>query len=181
MKKLFLMAIAALAMTFTACGNKSANNAEAGAEGEGEQEGYIVYTNDTYGFTVEVPAWMKRVDPKVDPESGPTFMSNPDDMFDLNRVTIYGDNDGYVYDPWTPENVKKRFDSTIEDMSDVTEQECKDMEFCYTRKGDGHTTIEYNKFKDMKQVTITIDFDDDKADRLGGDVAKHIFESVTIK
>ena len=181
MKKLFLMAIAALAMTFTACGNKNGAKADAEGEAEGEKEGFVVYTNDTYAFTVEVPAWMKRVDPQYNPESGTTYMSNPDDMFDINRVSIYGDNDGYVYDPWTPENVKKRFDSTIEDMNNVTDQELKDMEFTITRKSDGHTTIEYNKFKDMKQVTITIDFDDDKADKLGGDVAKHIMESVTVE
>lgn len=181
MKKFFLMAMAALAMTFTACGNKNGAKAEAEGEAEGEKEGYVVYSNDKFGYSVEVPAWMQRVDPQVGDDNGTTYMSNKDDMFDLNRVSLYSSDNGYLYDPWTPENVKKRFDSTIEDMSNITDQELKDMEFTITRKSDGHTTIEYNVFKDMKTVVVTIDFDDDKADKLGGDVAKHIIESVTIK
>ena len=57
MKKITLIMFAALAMTFVACGNKGGDGAE-GKNGKNAETKYQTYTNDKYGFTVEVPSTM---------------------------------------------------------------------------------------------------------------------------
>ena len=169
MKKLMIMAVAAMALTLAACSSKGGSD-------------YQTYNNPKYGYSIEVPSWMIQHDPQIGAEEGTVFMNNPDNMFDINRIDLYASNSGYVFDPWTPENVEKRFVSETEEMSDLVSQECKDQEFTYTRKSDdGHITIHKAIFKDMTMATVTIDYDADMADKLGGAVADHILSSLKIK
>jgi len=187
MKKVLFMAFAAVAMTFAACGNKSnsgaaGNDAEAAAEETTKGDAAQVYNNEKYGYSVEVPGFMTRHDPEVGAEEGTIFMNNPEDMFDVNRIETYGSDSGHLYEPWTPEGVKSRFEMDIEDLTDVTSKECKDMEYAYTRTSEeGHVTIVHAIFKDMKMATVTIDYDANMADKLGGDVAKKIMSSLKFK
>ncbi|MCR4602217.1 MAG: hypothetical protein K5683_01615 [Prevotella sp.] len=187
MKKVFIMAFAALAMTFAACGNKSNSGAggnEAGATAEETSKGDAtqVYNNEKYGYTVEVPGFMTRHDPEYGAETGTIFMNNPDDMFDINRIETYGSDNGHLYEPWTPEGVKSRFEMETEELTDVTSKECKDLEFTYTRTSEeGHVTINHSVFSGMKMASVTIDYDANMADKLGGDVAKKIMSSLKIK
>ncbi|MBO4811424.1 MAG: hypothetical protein J5552_07640 [Prevotella sp.] len=182
MKKVFFMALAVAAMTFTACGNK--NNAPANgeaAENDTKTNSYVVYENENYGYSVEVPAWMTRHDPQIGAESGTIFLNNPDELFDLNRIETYGSDNGYVGDPFTPETVKKRFDLDMETRTDAIDVVLSDSDYYYTIPGEAHKTVTREVFKGMKLVSVTIDYDDDMADKLGGDVAKHILESIKIK
>jgi len=187
MKKVLFMAFAALAMTFAACGNKSnngaaGNDAGAAAEETAKNEAYQTYTNEKYGYSVEVPGWMTRHDPEYGAEEGTIFMNNPEDMFDINRIETTGSDSGHLYEPWTPEGVKSRFEMELEDLSDVTSKECKDMEYTYTRTSEeGHVTITHTIYKDMKMASVTIDYDANMADKLGGDVAKKIMSSLKLK
>ena len=100
-------------------------------------------------------------------------------IFPESNITVH---DSFE-EAFTPERVKSRFESDIEDLNNVTEKECGDTYYTFTRKSeeDGHITMTKNLFKDKKYVVVTIDYDADKADKLGGDVAKHIFNSITIK
>ena len=176
------MAMAVAAMTLTACGNKNnaAANGEA-AEADTKANSYVVYENENYGYSVEVPAWMTRHDPEMGLGTGTIFLNNPDEMFDLNRIETYGSDNGYLYDPFTPETVRKRFESDMETRTDAIDVVCSDSDYYYTIPAEGHKTITREVFKGMKMVSVTIDFDDDMADKLGGDVAKHILESIKIK
>ena len=182
MKKEFFMALAVAAMTLTACGNKNnaAANGEA-AENDSKASGYVVYENEKYGYSVEVPAWMTRHDPELSAETGTIYLNDPDNLFDLNRIETYGSDNGYLYDPFTPETVKKRFESDMETRTDAIDVVLSDSDYYYTIPDEAHKTITREVFKGMKMVSVTIDFDDDMADKLGGDVAKHILESIKIK
>ncbi len=183
MKKVFFMAMAVAAMTLTACGNKNnqaAANGEA-AETDNKATGYVVYENENYGYSVEVPAWMTRHDPQIGAESGTIFMNNPEDILDINRIETYGSDGGSLGDPFTPESVKRRFDIDMEDRPDAINASCNDTSYTYTMPGEAHTSITREVYKGMKLVSVTVDFDDDMADKLGGEVAEHILNSIKIK
>ena len=57
LKKFTLIMLAALTMVFVACGNQGGNGAESKNDKKAETK-YQIYTNDKYGFTVEVPSNM---------------------------------------------------------------------------------------------------------------------------
>ena len=181
-KVLFNIAIVAAGLFVASCGNKNATSTANEGQAEQAAEGFTTYTNDKFGYSVDVPDWMTRHDPEMGDGNGTIYLSNPDDMLDINRIDIGAYNDSFD-EAFTPERVKSRFESDIEDLNNVTEKECGDTYYTFTRKSEdsGHITMTKNLFKDKKYVVVTIDYDADKADKLGGNVAKHIFNSITIK
>ena len=138
-KVLFSIAIVAAGLFVASCGNKNATSTANEGQAEQAAEGFTTYTNDKFGYSVDVPDWMTRHDPEMGDGNGTIYLSNPDDMLDINRIDIGAYNDSFD-EAFTPERVKSRFESDIEDLNNVTEKECGD-----------------------------------------GDVAKHIFNSITIK
>ena len=169
-KSISSIAIMAVAICMASCGNKSE---------------FTTYNNEKHGYSVDVPSWMTRKDPTIGNDGdGTIFLSNPKDMWDINRIDIGGGSDGnWMGEEWTPENVKKKYESEIEEYNDLIEHECGDNYYSYVRKDqeDEYFTRYKRVFKGKKDARVTISHYADKEDKLGGDVAKHIFNSLTIK
>ena len=86
----------ALAMTFVACGNQGGNGAESKNDKKAETK-YQIYTNDKYGFTVEVPSNMTQRGEAMG-EEGTVFSleSKKDEIRELgfNDGVKFGYSDG---------------------------------------------------------------------------------------
>ncbi len=145
-------------------------------------DGYKLYTNEKYGFSVEIPSFMKQHNAAdKDPAEGADFWRNPDDIWDINRIAILANDNGYLGDPYTPEKVKMSYELNIEDYKHLGDKGCEDNRYFFIIPSDGHATIECRVFSGMRMVYVTIDFDDDMAEKLGGDVARHIMKSISFK
>ena len=83
MKKITLILLAAVAMTFVACGNRGGKNAETT---------YQTYTNEKYGFTVEVPSTMTQRGESMGDEGTVFSLESKKDEITFNRIDISGDN-----------------------------------------------------------------------------------------
>ena len=199
MKKYALIAIAALTMSFAACGEKEGEKANNGNKAETEtktetkaadqdvaksetkamdatkaEPSYITYTNDKYGFTVEVPSGMKQKGELMGDEG--TVYVLEDNAF--NSIGISGGKD-FFDEEYTPEKVKEDFEYYIENK-EVTSEECGDNYFKYTLPGEINE-ITYHLYKGSKKVMVTVYYEAEHEQQLAGDVAKHVFESVKFK
>lgn len=192
MKKYALIVIAALAMSFAACGAKEGEKANNGSKAETEtkavgqdeaksetkamdatkaEPSYITYTNDKYGFTVEVPSGMKKKGELMGDEG--TVYVLEDNA--LNSIGISGSKDLFD-EEYTPEKVKKDFEYYTENK-EVTSEECGDNYFKYTLPGEINE-ITYHLYKGSRKAMITVYYEAEHEQQLAGDVAKHVFESV---
>ena len=186
MKKYALIAIAALAMSFAECGEKEGEKANNGNKAETEtkavgqdvaksetkaEPSYITYTNDKYGFTVEIPGGMKKKGELMGDEG--TVYVLEDNAF--NCIGVSGSKDLFD-DEYTPEKVKKDFEYYTENR-DVSAKECGDNYFKYTILGEINE-ITYHLYKGSRVVMITVYYEAEHEQQLAGDVAKHVFESV---
>lgn len=192
MKKILFITIAAMAMTFAACGNKSAksetesegteketeNATSEGTENASEEVSYMTYTNDKYGFSVEVPAGMEKRGESMGDE-GTVFSADKGSEVTFNRIDISGSTQ--IFDEeYTPEKVKAEFDRLMENR-EVTSKECGDNYYTCTIDGDFVTQIDYSVFSGTRCVSVTICYEPDHEQQLGGEVAKHVFNSIKFK
>ena len=94
MKKYALIVLAALAMTFAACGNKNDSaGSNAGSEnkdGKKAETTYKTYTNEKYGFTVEVPSGMTQRGESMGEEGTVFSLENENEALTFNRIDISG-------------------------------------------------------------------------------------------
>ena len=178
--------LAALTITFAACGNKSGNAAgenkdEKKIENTSEEKAtptYITYTNEKYGFSVEVPDGMTR-NGELMGEEGTVYSIEDGSGISLNRIDISGGKQ--IFDEeYTPEKVKKDFEYWTENK-DVFSKECGDDYFEYIMKGELLTELYHFVYKGNKVAMISVCYDADHEKQLGGEVAKHVFNSVTFK
>ena len=178
MKKITLIMLAALAMTFVACGNKGGNGAGSQNGGNAEMK-YQTYTNDKYGFTVEVPSVMTQRGEAMGDEGTVFSLEDESNSFTFNRIDISGEenNDGEDY------NIKEYAESYMEifDFSDKTNVEIGDNYFTFTDASDLVTQISYIVVNGPKMVSIAVCYEPDFEKQLGGEVAQHVFKSVTFK
>ena len=183
MKKIRLIIVAALAMTLAACGNKStaptenATAKESVGENSSKEVTYITYTNEKYGFSVEVPAGMVQKGEAMGDEG--TVFSADMDGFALNRIDISGTRQ-FVDMDYTPAMVKEEFKYWTANK-DIASEECGDDYFTYTTKGEMLTEMTYNVYKGNSAALITIYYDAEHEKQLGGEVARHVFSSVKFK
>ena len=178
MKKITLIMLAALAMAFVACGNQGGNSAESKNDKKTETK-YQTYTNDKYGFTVEVPSVMTQRGESMGDEGTVFSLESKEDEFTFNRIDISGEdnNSGEDY------NVQEYVDSYMEffDTSDYTNVEVGDNYFTFTSASDLVTQISYMVFNGPKMVSIAVCYEPGFEKQLGGEVAQHVFKSVTFK
>ena len=180
MKKLIFVTVAALAMMTIACsGNKSQKEDAAGGEQQTEQKAtWQTYTNDNYGYSVEVPADMEKRETLTE-DNGTIYSYDGDEGITFNRIDITGGKQ--IFDEeYTPEKVKDEFAYWTENK-EIINEECGDNYFTYTIPGDDLTQIDYYCYKGTKYVIVTICFDNDHKEALGGEVAEHVFKSIQLK
>ena len=177
MKKITLIMFAALAMAFVGCGNKGGNGAE-GKNGKNAEMKYQTYTNDKYGFTVEVPSVMTQRGESMGDEGTVFSLESNKDEITFNRIDISGD-------------INKEGDYTIEglsqflrewhDFSEFTNVEEGDNYITYTIPGQYVTEIDYFVINGPKQAMISVCYEPGFEKQLGGEVAEHVFKSVKFK
>ena len=181
MKKLAFLAIAALAMTFAACGNQNGANTKKGAKDEKapKEVTYMTYTNDKYGFTVEVPKGMTRRGEAMGDEGTVFSLEDESHSITFNRIDISGNENKFGEDY----DIKKEAESIMDfyDFSDRTNVEIGDNYFTYTSPDPMATQINYIVVNGTKMVSIAICYEPDFEKQLGGEVAQHVFKSVKFK
>jgi len=182
MKKLTLIAIAALAMTFAACGNQDGAKSDAKSDDKTEnkteaQVSYKTYTNEKYGFSVEVPSGMFQKGEMMGEEG--TVFSDIDEGVSFNRIDISGSKN-YNDEAYTPEKVKQEFEEWIEGK-DVVYQECGDNYFTFSLEGQYVNEIYRNVYNGTKVAMVSVCYEPDYEKQLGGEVAKHVLNSIQFK
>ena len=189
MKKILMMA--AVALMLTACGNKnnanneskdgdSAANTEATGKAEAPATKWTTYTNEKHGFSVEVPAGLIQRETML-PDDGTIFSADGEEGITFNRIDISGHKD--IFDEeYTPEKVKKDFEDWTKNMGDeLASKECGEDYYTYTVKSDIVNELHMVRYKGTEMVTVVILYEPENEDMLGGDVAKHVFESIKFK
>ena len=170
-----MMAIAALALTFAACGNKQSEKAGAEAPADNSEASYITYTNEKYGYSVEVPGNLSKRETLTE-DNGTIFSADGTEGITFNRIDITGAESMFV-DEYTPEKVKSDFEYWTADK-EVFDAECGDDYFIYTTKGENLTEINRQIFKGNKSLTVVICYDAEHEKQLSGEVADHVFKSM---
>lgn len=180
MKKIALMAVAALAMICVACGDKKAGNGEnsENSENGGNEAAYITYTNDKFGYSLEVPNGLFQGEQATNEDGTLYLVEEGGTVF--NSISVSGGK--HIFDEdYTPEKVKAEYEEEMEGKEQVASQECGDDYYTYTIKGDYCTEIHRNVYSGPKRVYLTICFDADHEKQLGGEVAEHIMSSLKFK
>ena len=138
----------------------------------GGNAGTITYTNEKYGFTVEVPGDLRQIVGLM-PDDGTVYSADPEGGFTFNRIDITGSSE-FSGEEYTAEKIQEDFEFWTEE---ATEKQLGDHEFTYTKPGE-ITEMCKQVFSGSKKVIVTIYFDADHADQLGGDAAKKVFDSI---
>ena len=178
MKKITLIMFAALAMTFVACGNKGGNGTES-KDGKKAETKYQTYTNEKYGFTVEVPSVMTQRGEAMGDEGTVFSLESNKDEITFNRIDISGDNN-MEGENYTIEGVIESL-KEWHDFSEFTDFKQGDNYFTYTIPGQYVTQIDYFVVKGPKKVSISVCYEPGFEKQLGGEVAEHVFNSITFK
>ena len=180
MKKIVFMAMAALALMTTACDNKkSKTEAAEGEQTEQQEQTWQTYTNDNYGYSVEVPGDMSKRETLIE-DDGTIFSYDGEEGFTFNRIDIAGFKD-IMDEEYTPERIKARYEDDIANK-EVTSSECGDNYYTYSILGGEYCDqINYYLFNGSRYVTVVVCYEPDFKDKLGSDVAKHVFQSIKFK
>jgi hypothetical protein len=166
MKKITLILLAAVAMTFVACGNRGGKNAETT---------YQTYTNEKYGFTVEVPSTMTQRGESMGDEGTVFSLESKKDEITFNRIDISGDNN-WEGDYKIEDVIEKLKD--WHDFSEFTNMKQGDNYFTYTIPGEYVTQIDYYVINGPTKVSMSVCYEPGFEKQLGGEVAEHVFKSV---
>lgn len=179
MKKIVFMALAVLAMMTTACDNKkSKTEAAEGEQTEQQGQTWQTYTNDNYGYSVEVPGDMSKRETLTE-DNGTIYSYDGEEGVTFNRIDITG-GEQIFGEEYTPEKVKDDYAFWTENK-EIINEELGDDYFTYTIPGDKLTQTDYHVFKGSKYVVVSICYEPGFKDKLSGDVAKHVFQSIKFK
>lgn len=183
MKKVLFAALAVMAMMTTACsGNKSQKDGAAEGEQTEQAQGgdtWQTYTNDNYGYSIEVPGDMTKRETMTE-DNGTIFSYDGKEGATFNRIDITGGKDMFD-EEYTPERIKARYEDDIAGK-ELTSSECGDNYYTYSiLGGDYCDEIDYYFFNGNRYVTVVVCYEPDFKNKLGGDVAKHVFESIKFK
>ncbi len=180
MKKMMkTLAIAALTLALAACGgNKGGAQSADGQSTEAKGNvSYITYTNEKYGYSVEVPDYLTKRETMVE-DNGTIFSDDGAEGMTLNRIDI-GAYESMFVEEYTPEKVKEEFDEEIAKHADdgLTSSECGDNNYTYSLKGEYVNEMYYVLYKGNKSLSVTICYEPDHAKKFEGEVADHVFKS----
>lgn len=176
MKKITMIAIAALAMTISSCGNKGGNNNSTPKTNEASNEvAYEQFTIEKYGVTFDIPKGMRRTDdPSSDNGGCWTFVPEKDDDFPIYASVEIGVYESWL-GPYDDERIKREFD---EDVPEEAEKQL-DMEKKEYTYSVGESIKEFHRviFKDNQQINVMVAYTDRWEPKLGGEIRDHILNS----
>lgn len=178
MKRITLIVLAAVAMTFSACGSKGGNAEGGNKSGKNAETTYQTYTNEKYGFTVEVPSTMTQRGESMGDEGTVFSLESNKDEITFNRIDISGD------EKWEGEYTIEGVVEALKewhDFSEFTNVEQGDNYITYTIPGQYVTQIDYIVISGPKMVSMSVCYEPGFEKQLGGEVAEHVFKSVTFK
>ena len=184
MKKMMkTMAIAALTLLLAACGgNKGGAQStdSQSTETADKKVSYITYTNEKYGYSVEVPDFLTKRDTQIE-ENGTIFSDDGPEGVTLNRIDI-GAYESMFVEEYTPEKVKEDFEEEVAKRGDdITSKECGDNYYTFTSKGEYVNETTYVTFKGNVSLTVSIYCEPDHASKFTGEVVDHVFKSAKFK
>ena len=173
------MAIAALTLLLAACGGnkggaQSTDNQS--TETTDKKVSYITYTNEKYGYSVEVPDFLSKRETLIE-ENGTIFSDDGPDGGTLNRIDI-GAYESMFIEEYTPEKIKENFEEEVAKRGDdITSKECGDNYYTFSSEGEYVNEIIYVTFKGNVSLIVSIYYDSDHASKFTGEVADHVFKS----
>ena len=178
MRKLTLIAIAAFAMTFAACGNKGANTNSDADKKTNDAPAKVAYEQisiEKYGVTFDILKGMRRTDDPSNDNGGIWTLVPEDD----NDFPIYATVQAGVYEsmfgPYDDERIQREFDEDIPAEA-VKKLDLEKKEYTYSVAGE---ISEFHRviFKDNQQINIMVAYTERWAPKLGGEVCDHILNS----
>ena len=180
MRKLSMIAIAAFAMIFAACGNsgsKTSSDAKTDAENNeaSTEVTYEQFTVEKYGVTIDVPKGMRRTDnPVMDNGACWTLVPENDDDFPIYAAMELGVYESFLGD-YTDERIQREFD---EDIPEEAEKhlDLEKKEYTYSV---GENIKEFHRvvFNGNKSINVMVSYTDRWEPQLGGEVRDHIMNS----
>lgn len=180
MKQLSVLVIAALAMSFAACGTQGGSNTNnTTEEPKNEAPAEVAYeqiTIEQYGVTFDILKGMRRTDnPASDNGGSWTLVPEDDDDF-----PIYATVQCSVYESFLgtfdDERIQSEFDNEIPKEAEK-KLDLEKKEYTYS-VGENIKEFHHVYFKDNQQINILVAYTDRWEPKLGGEVRDHILNSV---
>ena len=181
MKKLTVLVIATLAMTFAACGNQSGSNTETKNKNEPKSEpakvAYEQISIEKYGVTFDILKGMRRTDDPSTSDNGGAWTLVPEDDDDF---PIYATVQCSVYESFLgdfdDERIQSDFDNEIPKEAEKT-LNLEKKEYTYS-VGESIKEFHHVYYKGNQQISILVAYTDRWEPQLGGEVRDHILNSV---
>lgn len=176
MKKSTMIAVAAFALMFAACGNSGSNTKTETKGNETPAEvAYEQLTIEKYGVTFDILKGMRRTDDPSNDNGGVWTLVPEDD----NDFPIYATVQVGVYETmfgtYDDERIQEEFDNDIPEEAEK-KLDLEKKEYTYSVDGEikeFHRVI----FKDNQQINVLVAYTDRWEPQLGGDVRDHILNS----
>lgn len=180
MRKLNMVAVAALAMTFAACGNQGSNTPAtptpaAKSEKAPAKVAYEQITVEKYGFTFDILKGMRRTDDPSNDNGGVwTLVPENSDDFAIDATVQAGVYES-IFGPYDDERIQREFDEEIPAEAEK-KLDLEKKEYTYSVAGE---ISEFHRviFKDNQQINIMVAYTEKWAPKLGSEVRDHILNS----
>ena len=176
-----IAAIAAMLLVAGCAGKSASTTTETTTDEEAAapvEVTYETYTVEKYGVSVDVPQGMHRTDdPVMDNGAIWSYVAEGSGDFPIDASMSVGVYETYFGD-YTQEKVAQYFNEDIPE--DATTKELGDMEYTYSVEGEGDFINEFHRvvYFGNKSIDVTVSYTAKYADKLGGDVREHIFQSL---
>lgn len=169
-----MIAIAAFALIFAACGNQNTNTGSKGNETPAEVT-YEQMTIEKYGVTFDLPQGMRRTDDPSNEDGGIwTFVPENDNDFPIYATVQVGVYET-MFGTYDDERIQNDFDEYVPEEA-VKQLDLENKEYTYSVDSDikeFHRVI----FRDNQQLNVLVAYTDRWEPKLGGDVCDHILSS----
>ena len=179
MKKVTLIAIAVIAMTFISCGNSASNtnsDAEKKSDDAPAEVAYEQINIEKYGVTFDILKGMRRTDNPAS-DNGGAWTLVPEDDSDF---PIYATVQCSVYESilgdFDAERIQSDFDNEIPEEAEKS-LDLEKKEYTYS-VGEDLKEFHHVYYKGNQQISILVAYTDRWEPQLGGEVRDHILNSV---
>ncbi|MBQ6305826.1 MAG: hypothetical protein IJK78_04610 [Bacteroidales bacterium] len=173
MRKLTMIAIAALALVFAACGNKGSNT-NSGSKGN-DTPAYEQITVEKYGVTFDILKGMRRTDDPAGDNGGVwTLVPKNDSDFPIYATVQVGVYESW-FGPYDDERIQREFNEDIPAEAEK-KLDLEKKEYTYSVAGE---ISEFHRviFRDNQSINVMVAYTDRWEPKLGGEVRDHILNS----